>query len=439
MMLKASVDRKSLGIVMTIVLGTLTGLLQAGPATAKSKPVPGVVAWGVNEAGQLGDGTTTGPQTCSTLPCNTVPANIVNDSPFFSEIAAGGSHSLALIRGAVMAWGDNSHGQLGTTGPTESDVPVAVLGVGGTGTLSGVKAVSAGAYHSLALLNNGTVVAWGDNGAGELGNNTTTQSNIPVPVLGIGGNGLLGGVKAIAAGGYFSLALLNDGTVVAWGVNNWGQLGNNSMTESNVPVLVSGLRRVKAIAAGFAHGLALLSKPSQIMAWGRNDHGELGHGTTSGPQMCSGIACSTTPVFVDEETNVKAIAAGGGSDGDHSLALLDSGGVVGWGLNGFGELGNGTTTTTGCACSDTPTTVIGISRVKAIAAGGEHSLAILKGGTVVAWGYNVHGQLGDDIAAVGGCGCSDSPVVTLGVDGVGSLSKAFRISAGGEHSLAWVK
>ena len=128
--------------------------------------------------------------------------------------------------------------------------------------LSGVVAIAAGAEHSLALLNNGTVMAWGNNEQGELGNGTTTNTAVPVAVTG------LSHVVAIAAGGYHSLALLENGTVMAWGENEYGQLGNGSSTApecgppgeqeicSATPVEVKGLSETKGIAAGFQHSLS---------------------------------------------------------------------------------------------------------------------------------------------------------------------------------------
>ena len=118
-----------------------------------------------------------------------------------------------------MEWGNNVVGELGNGTVTSSDMPVAVCALGATppcsagngNVLTGVKAVSGGDNHSLALLNNGEVRAWGYNGLGELGNGTTTNSHVPVAVSG------LGGITAISAGGNHSLALLGNGTVMAWG------------------------------------------------------------------------------------------------------------------------------------------------------------------------------------------------------------------------------
>jgi alpha-tubulin suppressor-like RCC1 family protein len=315
------------------------------------------------------------------------------------------------------SWGDNTYGELGVGregGEYSSKVPVAVSG------LSTVKSVAAGGADGLALLENGTVVAWGNNGAGELGDGTTTQRSMPVKVSG------LSGVTAIAAGESHSLALLSNGTVMAWGRNDWGQLGNGSITGpetcseflacSTTPEVVSGLSGVKAIAAGHNFNLALLSNGT-VMAWGQNTWGQLGDGTSTGPETCAeSLPCSATPVAVSGLSGVKSVAASGG-DG---LALLENGTVTDWGYGNGGQLGNGSTTQ-----SDVPVAVSGLSTVTAIAGGGGHGLALLSDGTVRAWGYNATGQLGNGMTSN-----SDVPVTVSGLSGVTAV-------AGGEyHSLA---
>jgi RHS repeat-associated protein len=275
-----------------------------------------------------------------------------------TAIAAGGGFGLALLsNGTVMAWGSNNHGELGngeSTGPEQcngeacSTTPVAVSG------LSGVTAIATGNYHALALLSNGTVKAWGFNADGELGDGSTTNSDVPVTVSG------LSGVTAIAANGYYSLALLSNGTVKAWGENFYGQLGNGTSgvgTNSDVPVAVSGLSGVTAIAAGFWHALALLSNGT-VKAWGDNREGQLGNGKTTN---------SDVPVAVSGLSEVAGIAGGF----EHSLALLGNGTVKAWGYNRYGQLGNGTYIN-----SDVPVAVSGLTgEARGIAAGAYSSLA----------------------------------------------------------------
>ncbi len=157
-------------------------------------------------------------------------------------VAAGSNHSLALLSdGKVMAWGSNEEGQLGNGTTTNSDVPVVVKEAGGK-ELTGVTAIAAGGWSSFARLSNGTVMAWGSNSEGQLGDATTANSDVAVPVKESAAKTAkaLSGVTAIAAGGEHTLALLSDGKVMAWGDDEYGELGDGKTTKSDIPVTVSG-------------------------------------------------------------------------------------------------------------------------------------------------------------------------------------------------------
>jgi hypothetical protein len=147
----------------------------------------------------------------------------------------------------------------------------------------------------------------------------------------------------ISAGYYHSCAVLSTGGVDCWGSNNYGQLGNGTTTDSDVPVQVSGITNATTISAGYYHSCAVLSTGGSD-CWGSNNYGQLGNGATTGPDQfgssASPLPCSTTPVQVSGITNATAIAGGS----LHSCALLTTGGVDCWGSNGIGALGNGTTT-----------------------------------------------------------------------------------------------
>ncbi|HTU78472.1 MAG TPA: IPT/TIG domain-containing protein [Solirubrobacteraceae bacterium] len=345
-----------------------------------------------------------------------VPARGLN---FVTAIAAGARHSLALLSdGTVVAWGDGVSGQLGDGENASSDVPVAVE------ELTGVKAIAAGEDFSLALLENGTVMAWGANESGQLGDASFTESNVPVPVKG------LSGVTAIAAGGEHALALLGKGTVEAWGNDEQGQLGDADHTNKDVPVAVKGLTDVTAIAAGGEHSLALTGKAT-VMAWGSDEFGQLGNskvGGHGGEEEEEGGEegeggegpgpGSDVPVSVDGVSGATAVAAGA----HHSLALLAGGTVMAWGEDAFGQLGNGKETLS----DETPAAVGGLTGATAISAGGEGSMALLSDGTIATWGEDRYGELGDGSAGEP----SDVPVSVSG------LSEAVAIAAGGWHDLA---
>jgi alpha-tubulin suppressor-like RCC1 family protein len=353
-----------------------------------------------------------------------------------TAVAAGGSQTCALLSsGTVECWGDNTTGDLGdgtSTGPQTatfdgnacSTTPVAVSG------LSGVTSIAAGQSHTCAVLSGGTVECWGDDTDGELGDGTGAGtetcngqpcSTTPVAVPG------LSGVTAITAGDYFTCALLSGGgTVECWGFNYHGQLGSGSTApESATPVAVSGLSGATAISAAFDHACALLSGGT-VECWGNNSVGELGTGTNTGPQTCGNAACSTTPIAVSGLSGVTAVAAGGNS----TCALLSGGTVECWGDNSYGELGDGMITGPQTCpgddpCSMMPVAVTGLSGVTAISVGGDQVCALLAGGSIKCWGGNEIGELGNGTSdgpqtcTVGGNpnACSGTPVAVSGLTG----------------------
>jgi len=320
--------------------------------------------WGYNLYGQLGNGLTTNSPT---------PVQVTGLTAGVTAIATGNLHSCAIVAGAAQCWGYNASGQLGngTTSPTTNPTPVQV-----TGLTSGVTAIAAGTSHSCAIVA-GAVQCWGSNAAGQLGNGATApNSPSPVAVTGLGS-----GVTAIAVGGSHSCAIVNGG-VQCWGYNNYGQLGNNTTTNSPTAVqaVLSG---ATAVAAGYSHSCAVIS--GAVQCWGYNISGQVGNATTANSLVpvpavtsratevdcgtnhtcaivnnavqCWGYnssyelgngstAISNVPVAVTALTTpVQAIVAGTGAGrgGSHTCALTN-GSVRCWGYNNYGQLGIGTTT-----------------------------------------------------------------------------------------------
>jgi alpha-tubulin suppressor-like RCC1 family protein len=281
------------------------------------------------------------------------------------SLSAGGYHGLWLHSdGTVLAWGGNSHGQLGTgAGPDSSSL-------GPISTLGQVTAVAAGYWHNLAIKPNGTVWAWGDNGSGQVGPNPD-PNGLPATVPG------LTGIKAVAASVYSSFALKDDGTVWAWGGNSYGQLGDGTTVDHATPAPVIGLDQVVAIASGSFHSLALKADGT-IWAWGSNNSGELGDGTST-----SRFYATQVPGL----TGMVALAGGR----QFSLALKADGTVWAWGDNNEGQLGLGI----GVYNGGIPAQVPGLTGVQAVDCGDFHSLARKADGSILAWGRNRSGQVGD--------------------------------------------
>jgi alpha-tubulin suppressor-like RCC1 family protein len=284
------------------------------------------------------------------------------------QVANAGEHMLALLKdGTVETWGSNLWGELGIgtdgggreacTVNCRSTVPVQVPG------LSGVVAVYAGGAFDAALLNDGSVLAWGENQSGQLGDGTTLEKDVPTLVRG------LSGVRSLALGGEatlggHSLALLQDGTLMAWGENRQGQLGDGAAVMSSTPVRVIGLSGVTALAASWTHNLAIAG--GRLYAWGSDRMGEIGAKTTS---TCMGllmVRCALAPTAVPLE-GVTSIATGFAS----SYAAA-GGHAYSWGEGNYGELGNGSLVNAG-----KPGPVSGLSGVSGVAAGNIGGFALL--------------------------------------------------------------
>jgi alpha-tubulin suppressor-like RCC1 family protein len=343
------------------------------------------VGWGWNAYGQLGDNSATPPP----APVAVVAGGVLSGKTVVA-LASGNGHTLALCAdGTLAAWGRNDFGQLGDGSTTNRLTPVDITA---SGALAGklVIAIATGHAHSLALCSDGTVVGWGWNGIGSVGDNSNLNRHIPVAVT---ISSALSGktVVAIAAGSDHSIALCSDGTVVGWGWNGAGNLGDTTTTHRFAPVAVSNSgvlagKTVVAIAAGGGRSHALCSDGT-LAAWGENDRGQLGDNSTTNRSapvtvVTSGVLSGKTPV---------AIAAGA----YHSVALCSDGTLAAWGRNDFGQLGDNSTTdrlapvavNTGGALSGK--TVVGLGT------GAHHTVVRCSDSTLVAWGENGGGQLND--------------------------------------------
>jgi alpha-tubulin suppressor-like RCC1 family protein len=220
-----------------------------------------------------------------------------------------------------------------------------------------------GGNHILLLKDDGTVFAWGGNEYGQLGDGTTTDNPSAAQV------GRLTNIKAIAAGGNHSLALTADGKIWAWGLNIYGQLGDNSKSGKTTPVQVQGLTGVVAIAAGENHSVVLKSDGT-VWAFGRNNFGQIGDGSSVDRML---------PVQVSGLSNITQIAVGS----NHNLALRNNNKVFSWGLNDKGQLGNNSMTNSASAVQ-----ISGLNNMVSINANDKSSIALSKDNVIWVWGYD---------------------------------------------------
>jgi alpha-tubulin suppressor-like RCC1 family protein len=346
-----------------------------------------------------------------------------------------GEHSVVIDRGETKAWGANGYGQLGLGDKLNKSTPKVVAKT----EAKTFSSVSIGGAHTVALNTDagGTVWAWGHNASGQLGVGTLVTKISPAQVLALDGVNFLDGVKAVAAGGKHTLAIAADDTVLAWGSNITGQLGDRTLVSKSVPVkvdLAEGVT-ITAVAAGGDFSLALASDGT-VWAWGNNSKGQLGNNTlvaSSFPVQVVMPNADEVPEVLDDDfvhiTGITAIAAGG----SHALALKDDGTIYAWGYNEFGQLGDGTITSRKVAVTVVKPDALKLLVPTAISAGLDHSVAII-GGEVSAWGYNYYGQLGNGAALQ-----SYSPVASLKTvlkqDGL-PLPNIVGIIATGHHCIA---
>jgi len=288
-----------------------------------------IYCWGDNADGQLGNGSSAGPDSCGGVACSTTPTQVSGITNAIA-VSAGASQTCAVLAsGDVDCWGTNWAGELGPTNTVPYSTTPVSLG------FANATSVSAGNDFSCALLATGIIDCWGDNEYGQLGNGTTgsqTDTGTAVQVSGI--TNAIAISAAAWDSAHHACALLMTGTAACWGSDLSGELGNGTTEmESSTPVAVSGLSDATGIAAGNSDGCALLS-PGTINCWGDDGSGELGNGSTGGDY--------SSPVAVSAINNATFVSPAF----EYTCAVLSSGGIDCWGTNDLGQLGDGTTTPT---------------------------------------------------------------------------------------------
>ena len=350
-------------------------------------------------------------------------AAVVQPATVKPAIASGRLHMCALrSAGTVVCWGDNSYGELGDNTIKQSPVPVQVHGPKNKGVLKGVTALTAGNGFTCALLATKQVDCWGYGGNGELGSGSTARSLVPAPVHGAGNKGLLSGVLAISVANSFSCALLANKTVDCWGGNDSGQLGIHSNARILVPVAVHGvgnsglLKGVAAIAAGSSKSPCALLATKTVVCWGANLHGVLGNNSTTASSVPVKVRGVAGAGFL---SGVKAIS--GGSI-DTACALMVDGTVDCWGYLASVGVNQSPGDTL------TPLKVHGVGDagflggVTAIADHSDTPCALLSTARVVCWGEGVF-RLGNNSAGAGVV-----PVEVHSIDEPGILTGVSAIS-----------
>jgi alpha-tubulin suppressor-like RCC1 family protein len=385
-------------VIMAAGLATMVGAglaVSAPVASQAAVSAPGLYTLGSNTYGELGDGTTTAVTSPTTSPVllTGLPSPVI-------QVAAGFEASAALLaNGTVWTWGESSDGS-GIV-----DTPQQVPG------LPRITQIALGTGDVYAVAANGSLWAWGDNTYGQLGNGTKTSSYSPVQVRG------LTGAWQVAAGEGFALALREDGTVWAWGGNGEGNLGDGTTVSHLVPEQVPGLTGIAQVAASAAS--FAVSDGGTLFSWGWNLFGDLGTGTSA--------QYTVSPVPVPGLTGVMQVA----TDGVSTLALADAA-VYSWGNNLCGELGDGTTT-----ARSTPE-LIDRGPIIQVAVGetflfSGFSAAIEPNGTLLTWGCDGDGQLGQGSRG----GPITTPAPVTGLTGVTQIAFGDEVTrlVGGAYAL----
>jgi alpha-tubulin suppressor-like RCC1 family protein len=372
-------------VTVTTYSGVATDITAGGYHTCAITGAGSVGCWGANGYGQLGAGVFS-PAVTQTVAVSGVTGAI--------QVSAGRQHTCALTSGGlVYCWGRNHVGQLGNGTVAHSSVPVQVTGLDGVQ----VQAIASGEFQTCALLADGGVRCWGQNWAGNLGNGTSgNYYATPVAVIGLAGR-----VIDLAVGDDHMCAVIEGGAAQCWGYNAWGQLGNNTTLASSTPVTVTDLiSNVTAMTAGRSYTCAVVN--GSAMCWGDGSAGQLGDGV----DLSGGSRPYTSPVpvsVVELTGTVIDIEAGGAT----ACVQMDPGDAYCWGADWAGQLGQGVANS-----RSTPVRVPlpAGSVVSQLSIENEHMCARLQDGSLRCWGVNTYGQVGNGVSLI-----SPAPVEVQGL------------------------
>jgi len=326
----------------------------------------GVDCWGLNTDGELGDG--------SAASDSIVPVAVSGVSGAVA-LASDQNHSYCAltVSGAADCWGLGTSGELGNGQAVSSEVAVAVFGLSGA-----VSLASGGDGSYCAVVAGGGVECWGDNGNGDLGDGSTTQSDVPVPVT-----GMTAATAVVSDGGHSYCALVAAGAVECWGLGTSGELGNGGTATSHVPVSVTGVSGALSLASDASHSYCAVLATGAVDCWGVGTSGQLGDGQTSS---------SDVP---EAATGISDAAGITGDDLNSYCAVLATETVECWGVGGSGQLGNNQGTD-----SDVPVVAGPMDpAMSLVGQGGDDVCAALVSDGVACWGDNTAGALGNNSGA----------------------------------------
>jgi len=346
----------------------ITNLITEIQALAKNSTTPLELMTLAKSIEKLGVGKVGVVTNVGQLPTTSIEGDIyIVEDDFLAYYYANGTWNTFPIYNIAYAWGDNGNGSLGDNSTVAKSSPVTVLG-----GITNWSQISGGTSHSLGVTDTGIAYAWGYNATGGLGDNSTINKSSPVTVV--------GGITnwSQMSGGRFCSLGIAGGIAYAWGRGATGELGDGTTVDKSSPVtIIGGITNWSQVSAGFSHSLGL-TDTGIAYAWGNSGFGRLGDGT---------IVARSSPVTVVGGLTWSQISAGS----LHSLGVTDNGIAYAWGSNSNGQLGTGTVVS-----SRTPITVVGgITNWSQVSAGGSLGLGITSSGNLYAWGYGNAGRLGD--------------------------------------------
>jgi alpha-tubulin suppressor-like RCC1 family protein len=324
--------------------------------------IGGLWTWGSNNNGQLGDNSTSRKSS---------PVQTVSAGTNWKQVSAGLEHTVSIkTDGTLWTFGYNFVGQLGDNTSTKRSSPVQTVSAG-----TNWKQVSARLYQTASIKTDGTLWLWGSNFHGGLGDNTRTDRLSPVQTISFGTNW-----KQVSAGVYYTAAIKTDGTLWLWGLNDNGQLGDNSVSNKSSPVqTISFGTNWKQVVCGSSH-TAAIKTDGTLWLWGDNLYGQLGDNS---------ISDKSSPVqTISFGTNWKQVVCGS----TYTAAIKTDGTLWLWGRDNYGQLGDNSVSNK----SSPVQTISAGTNWKQVSSGAGHTAAIKTDGTLWLWGLNGFGQLGDN-------------------------------------------